>query len=148
MIKKVNVYPVFPILTIRNPIYHTALNIELNVGDIERCIFGRAKVEEILPDGKIIVLNLKNYNKCNYVEEHIGKSVASLPENKKDENTIKLVDKLDGDSEAKEATEEKVEILEAISPAEVPATEEHQTSEVEENLVVEDNNRKNKKNKK
>ena len=145
MIKKVNIYPVYPILSIKNPIVHTTLNVELSVGDIERCICARAKVEEILPNGKIIVLNLKNYNKCNYLEEHINKSVASLPENKEKENTINLVNSLDGDPEAKEAAEDKVENLETTSPAEV--TVEKQTSEVEENLVV-DNNKKEKKNKK
>lgn len=147
MIKKVNVYPVYPVLTIRNPILHTTLNIELGVGDIERCIYARAKVEEILPNGKILVLNLKNYNKCNYEKEHINNSVASLPENKVEEDTIDLVNNLDGDSEAKEATEFKVENLETISPAEV-TVEEEQTSEVEENLAVDNNYRKNKKNKK
>lgn len=149
MIKKVNVYPVYPILSIRNPIVHTTLNVELSVGDIERCIYGRAKVEEILPNGKIVVLNLKNYNKCNFEEEHINNLVASLPENENEEDTINLVKELEGDSEAKEATEnEKVESLETISPAEV-TVEEEQTSEVEENLVVDNNNyKKNKKNKK
>lgn len=149
MIKKVNVYPVYPILTIKTPIFHTTLNIELSVGDIERCIFARAKVEEVLPDGRLLVLNLKNYNKCNFLEEHNNKSVTSLPENKQEENTNNLVeDLLRGESAAKEVTEDNVDDLEAISPAEVTVQEE-QTSEVEENLVVENNNnRKNKKNKK
>lgn len=153
MIKKVNVYPVLPILTIRNAIYHTALNIDLSVGDIRNCIYARAKVEEILPDGSLLVLNLKNYNKCNYVEEHISNSVVSLPEveeDEKDTNQTELVEKecIESRSEEKETTDvELVEDLEAISPAEV-TVEEEQTSEVEENLVVDNNSKKNKKNKK
>lgn len=143
MIKKVNVYPVYPILTIKTPIYHTTLNIELGIGDIERCIYGRAKVEEILPNGKMIPLTLENYKKCNYMEEHISKSVASLPENGEDVNTKELVEDVDSGSEAKEATENDViEGLETISPE-----ESYEESEVEENLVV-DHNRKNKKQKK
>lgn len=158
MIKKVNVYPVYPILTIRTPIYHTTLNMELNVGDIERCIFARAKVEEVLPDGKLLVLNLKNYNKCNFVEEHNNKSVVSLPENKICGDTTMVVEEFVGEeSEVKEAAEVQVENLETISPIEVEETEEEiseeeiseeETSEVEENLVVDNNNRKNKKHKK
>lgn len=152
MIKKVNVYPVHPILTIKNAIYHTALNIDLSVGDIRNCIYARAKVEEILPDGSLLVLNLKNYNKCNYMEEHINNSVVSLPEveeDEKDTNQTELVEKMvESRSEEKETTDEKsVEDLEAISPAEV-TVEEEQTSEVEENLVVDNNSKKNKKNKK
>lgn len=149
MIKKVNVYPVYPILTIKNPIYHTTLNIDLSVGDIERCIFSRAKVEEVLPNGKLLVLNLKNYNKCNFLEEHNSNLVASSPEvEDKKQDTIEIVEEVvESGSEVEEATENQVENLEAISPAEIPA-EDEQISEVEENLVAENNVKRNKKNKK
>lgn len=65
MRKKVNVYPTVPVLNLRTPIYNTALNVDLSVGDIAACIYGRALVDEVLDDGSTVRLSLSNYNKDN-----------------------------------------------------------------------------------
>lgn len=140
MIKKVNVYPTIPIYTIKNPIVSTVLNIELSVGDILTCIYSRAKVEEILPNGEFVRLDLKNYNKENYCEtsiEHISNLVE--PSNV-DESNVEV--NIQQEMLPEEATIEdgslNIEIPETISPVE---------EQVEENLVVEHQEkiRKNKK---
>lgn len=138
MIKKVNVYPVVPVFALKNPIYSTTLNTKLSTGDILRCIYSRAKVEEILPNGKIIRLDLKNYNTVNYCEQPIEHNNNLEELSNVDESNIG-VDVQVG-MEPEEATEEdsSLDIPETISPEE---------EQVEENLVVEHQDRNNRKNK-
>lgn len=140
MIKKVNVYPVVPIYALRTPINSTTLHAELSTGDILTCIYARAKVEEILPNGQTIRLDLKNYDKNNYCEptiEHISK--IDEPSNV-DESNVEINTKQEVLQQ--EATIEdgslNIEIPETISPEE--------EIQVEENLAVEvqDKRRKNK----
>lgn len=66
MYKKVNIYPQTPITNIRPPIRSVTKKVTRSEEDIRACIIARAKVEEILPDGSIIRLNLTNYNINNY----------------------------------------------------------------------------------
>lgn len=66
MYKKVNIYPQTPITNIRPPIRSVTKKVTRSEEDIRACIIARAKVEEILPDGSIIRLNLTNYNTNNY----------------------------------------------------------------------------------
>lgn len=65
--KTVNVIPQVPFplkRIIARPIY----NIDMSIGDIKVCILKRAIVQEVLPNGKLLNLNLENYDKVNYKE--------------------------------------------------------------------------------
>ena len=136
MIKKVNVYPIVPIYALRTPINSTVLHAELSVGDILTCIYARAKVEEVLPNGQVVLLDLKNYNKVNYYEPTIEHNNKLEEPSNVDESNVEINTKKEVLSE--EATKEdgSLDIPEAIIPEE----------EVEENLVVESQGkRKNKR---
>lgn len=137
MIKKVNVYPIAPIYTLRTPINSAILHAELSVGDILTCIYARAKVEEILPNGQIIRLNLKNYNKVNYCEPTIEHTSNINEPSNVDESNVEVNTQEEVLPEVATKNDGSFEIPETISPEKV---------QVEENLVVE-NQGKNKKNK-
>ena len=61
MIKKVNIKASVPIKDFRPPIYGTCNGIEMTTGEILKCLCKRAIVDEVLPDGSTIRLDLKNY---------------------------------------------------------------------------------------
>jgi hypothetical protein len=73
MIKKVNIHPVRPIYGLRVPITGVVFGTSMSVGDILVCIHARARVNEILPDGKLLPLNLSNYNKVNHIDTEVKK---------------------------------------------------------------------------
>ena len=137
MFKRVNVFPTIPVYNIKNPIVGTTFNVELSSGDILCCIYARAKVEEILPNGKTINLNLKNYNKVNFTEEiveHVNNIEESIVEESNEETNNDIVL---GEEATENIDSSENDSFETISPEE----------QVEENLVVEDHCQK-KKNKK
>lgn len=137
MIKKVNVYPVVPIFALRNPINSATLHAELSTGDILTCIYARAKVEEVLPNGQVVRLDLKNYDKVNYCEPTI-EHISNLDEpSNVDESNVEVNAQEEVLPEVATIEDGSLDIPEAINPEEV---------QVEENLVVE-NRGKNKKNK-
>ena len=61
MIKKINIKASVPIKDFRPPIYGTCNGIEMATGEILKCLCKRAIVDEVLPDGSTIRLDLKNY---------------------------------------------------------------------------------------
>ena len=61
MIKKVNIRASVPIKDFKPPIYGTCNGIEMTTGEILKCLCKRAIVDEVLPDGSTIRLDLKNY---------------------------------------------------------------------------------------
>lgn len=63
------------VYSINPPIVRNAMNIELSVGDIQRCIWCKAIVEEILKDGSVIRLNLNNFDKNNDYSEEVIKQL-------------------------------------------------------------------------
>ena len=65
--KVVNIYPSSPITGVNPPIRSAVRHVTKSVKDIRTCIINRAKVEEILPDGRIIRLGFDNYDKDNYI---------------------------------------------------------------------------------
>src|SRR5574344_2105141 len=75
--KKVNIQPIMPIFTVYPAITQKQEGIILPIGKIERCIIARAKVEEVLPNGETILLNLGNY-----------KNDFSITEQKKEETIV------------------------------------------------------------
>lgn len=137
MIKKVNVYPVVPIYALRTPINSTTLHAELSTGDILTCIYSRAKVEEVLPNGQVIILDLKNYDKVNYCQSTIEHNNNLDESSNVDESNVEVEHPRRSVTEVATIEDGSLDFPEAISPEEV---------QVEENLVVE-NRGKNKKNK-
>lgn len=135
MNKIVNVYPTVPVYSLRVPVVGTILNAELSVGDILVCIYARAKVEEVLPSGKKVILNLNNYNAI--IEDEIV-------EEKQHISNILV--------EEHEAISPE-QIIEDVTPAETTVIETEPTEEVieleqvEEKLVVEPRQQKNKNSK-
>lgn len=87
MKKRVNVKigrSCYGVLSLTPPIYRTAMGIELTESDIQRCLWAKAVVEEILPDGTIVPLNLSNFNKDNggkkqEVKEEVKPQVQAAP---------------------------------------------------------------------
>lgn len=68
--KVVNIYPTTPILSTNPPIRTMAYKITKPIKDIRACIIAGAKVEEILPNGTTIRLNLNNYDKDHVAIYH------------------------------------------------------------------------------
>lgn len=62
--KVVNIYPSMPITSVNPPIRSTVKRVTKSVDEIRACLMARAVVEEILSDGKIVRLNIGNYDKC------------------------------------------------------------------------------------
>lgn len=80
MKKRVNVKITSPVFNVIPPITRTLLDVEMSTGDIRNCICSKARVEEILDNGKLLVLNLYNYNKDNNNKKKIKpKSEAKPP---------------------------------------------------------------------
>lgn len=65
MKKKVNIFVRTPIYTVKPPILRNVMGVYMNDGDIQRCLWGGAKVEEVFANGVTFSLNLSNYNKIN-----------------------------------------------------------------------------------
>lgn len=77
MYKIVNIYPKFPIIGVNPPIRTVVRKVTKSIADIRTCIIARAIVEEVLPDGSIVILDLNNFDKDNsntVVEEPVTES--------------------------------------------------------------------------
>ena len=68
MMKKVNVLVNRPIYTVKPAIIRNAMGVYLSTEDIKRCLWGKAFVEEVLPTGELIPLDLRNFDKVHYVD--------------------------------------------------------------------------------
>lgn len=62
--KVVNIYPSTPITGVNPPIRSAVKRVTKPISEIRTCLMSRAIVEEILPNGKVIRLNIGNYDKC------------------------------------------------------------------------------------
>lgn len=61
--KIVNIYPSIPIIGINPPIRSVVKRVTKSISEIRTCLMARAIVEEVLPDGKTVRLNIGNYDK-------------------------------------------------------------------------------------
>ena len=82
--KVVNIYPTTPVLSTNPPIRTMAYKITKPIKDIRACIIAGAKVEEVLPNGSTIRLNLNNYDK-----DHIA--IYNKIKSKESETTLKPI---------------------------------------------------------
>lgn len=122
MDKKVNIYPRKPITNVVPPIRCVCYNVTKPIGIIETCLLNGATVEEILPSGEIIELNLSNYDKDNSIpvveKEDIDiVNVSSLEINTMPTEEIAEQTAIENTSETLDAQEEITEdsIQEEIS---------------------------------
>ena len=76
MTKRVNVYAQVAVRNVTPPIHGTCKDIVMTTGDILKCLCKRARVEEIMPDGKTIRLNMSNYYTDNGAGLDASKSVT------------------------------------------------------------------------
>lgn len=160
MTKRVNVRANVAIRNINPPIYGTCNNIIMTTGDILKCLCRRAQVEEILPDGRTVKLNMSNY----FTDNGAGLSASTAVEKKNaNEPTITLVtnettdtvedscaeissventetNEIDAVEEAASIDEDVVDVAaESVDAVEeTPVEEEHHEDENVEVEVVED----------
>ena len=129
--KRVNVTTTVAVRTTNPPICGTLKNIEMTTGDILKCLCKRALVEEILPDGSTVRLNMKNYYTDNTpVAATAPISVKSEP--KKEEIVVEAETEKGGD------TRESVEEVEPIAEPDAATSAEDALAESIEESVEED----------
>lgn len=97
--KRVNVTTVVAVRTTNPPICGTLKNIEMTTGDILKCLCKRAFVEEILPDGSTVRLNMKNYYTDNTPVVAAAAPVSVKPEPKVEKNDVEAVLEKGGDTD-------------------------------------------------
>ena len=141
MIKTVNVFTSRVIRSLKGvPIRSNMRGIKLDTDDILTCITNKAKVEEILPNGKTILLNLANYNTVNY-EAPAEKQTPKMEEPKVEEQPkveeAPVVEETPAEEAAAPAEEAVVEEA-AVEIAEVVDTEADPAEEVSEEAPVEE----------
>ena len=153
MIKKVNIRASVPIKDFRPPIYGTCNGIEMTTGEILKCLCKRAIVDEVLPDGSTIRLDLKNYYTDNTpktttevpaadkvqvvetsvpVEVHDEAPVVELePVVECETATIDAIEEADAADAVVEVETTPVEedVTDAVNAVEEPVTEEENATE-------------------
>ena len=77
--KKVNIFPRHAITAVNPPIRTPMEGVTKSVKDIRFCILADAKVEEVLPGGVKVLLNLTNYN----IDNSGAKPAVAAPAPKK-----------------------------------------------------------------
>ena len=97
--KRVNVTTVVAVRTTNPPICGTLKNIEMTTGDILKCLCKRAFVEEILPDGSTVRLNMKNYYTDNTPVVAAAAPISVKPEPKVEKNDVEAVLEKGGDTD-------------------------------------------------
>ena len=114
MTKRVNIRTTMAVRNINPPICGTCNNVIMSTGDILKCLCRRAFVEEILPDGTTVRLNMKNY----YTDNGAG---------------------LDATKKVEVVKEPEVEVIPAVEDPEevIPAAEESVEEPVKEKTIEE-----------
>lgn len=131
MKKLVNIEAKSPVRTITPPLMGTHYRIELTPGEILKCICARALVDEILPNGKLIRLDLGNYNTENYipVKEEVKKKeeIKDVIPEPVPEETCEPVEEV-----KEEVTEAEEEVTTEETVAEEETTKEEKVEEPKE----------------
>ena len=131
MMKKVNVLVNRPIYTVKPAIIRNAMGVYLSTEDIKRCLWGKAFVEEVLPTGELIPLDLRNFDKVHYVDvaKESDKVSVNVVEPKVEEEKVVVVE------EPKEGQVEDINIEDI--PVEEFESELNKTYEVNGNEIKE-----------
>ena len=142
MVKNVNITTTKPIYNVfKTPIVGTVLNTRLSTNQIYTCLAGGARVDEILSNGKKVVLGINNYNKDNEPKVDINEAERKAAELKAKEEAEKKAAELKAQEEAKakaeaekrarEEAERKAAELKAKEEAERLAAEKKAKEEAE-----------------
>ena len=136
MMKKVNVLVNRPIYTVKPAIIRNAMGVYLSTEDIKRCLWGKAFVEEVLPTGEIIPLDLRNFDKVHYVDvaKESDKVSVNVVEPKVEEEKVVVKEEVDVE-EPKEGQVEDIDIEDI--PVEEFESELNKTYEVNGNEIKE-----------
>lgn len=104
--KRVNIYAPITIYNITPPIHGSLNNVVMTCGDILKCLCRRAIVHEILPDGSLIRLTMKNY----YTDNAIGIRNNTIVE----ENPVEVAD-INTEETVEDTSKDDVEVSEEIN---------------------------------
>ena len=134
--KKVNVLVNRPIYTVKPAIIRNAMGVYLSTEDIKRCLWGKAFVEEVLPTGEIIPLDLRNFDKVHYVDvaKESDKVSVNVVEPKVEEEKVVVKEEVVVE-EPKEGQVEDIDIEDI--PVEEFESELNKTYEVNGNEIKE-----------
>ena len=135
MKKRVNINAPIPVTTLKYPIAGSVRNVMMDVSDIRLCLCGKAKVEEILPSGKIVRLGFNNYDKENTIPS--DNRVTNQP-----------VQPHVSVEAAKVKAEEEAKVAEKVKAKEEAKTEKVVAEEVEKKENASEDNKKNNKKRK
>ena len=136
MMKKVNVLVNRPIYTVKPAIIRNAMGVYLSTEDIKRCLWGKAFVEEVLPTGELIPLDLRNFDKVHYVDvaKESDKVAINVVEPKVEEEKVVVKEEVVVE-EPKEGQVEDIDIEDI--PVEEFESELNKTYEVNGNEIKE-----------
>ena len=110
--KLVNVKTIVPIHTLNPPLSGTYKKIKMTTGDILKCLCKRAIVDEILPDGSLVRLNIGNYY-VNHTPAVVTKPEEDKVPDTPTQSSDVTKDEADKDQVVETATEDtKEEIVE------------------------------------
>ena len=123
--KKVNIYPSTPIVSVTPPIRTTVKGATKKIETIRKCIIARAKVEEILPTGDTVILDLSNYDKDNRFNTE---SKMDIPETPADP-IVPDAPAVDEPVKEEEPVKEKETVVEEAPVVEAPADDTEETVE-------------------
>ena len=108
MSKIVNIEPIAPIMTITPPITGSVFSQKMSLGEIEKCLLGRARVDEILPDKTTIQLSLLDYKKDNVAEYNNSKAkVIAEQKAEAERKAAEEAAKIEAERKAKAAAEQQ-----------------------------------------
>lgn len=126
MTKRVNVYAQVAVRNVTPPICGTCKDIIMTTGDILKCLCKRARVEEILPDGKTVRLNMSNY----YIDNGAGLDASKC--------VTKEVKKVEEPARFKVPVAPKAQVVETKTVEKPKTLEEFQpVATVEETIKIE-----------
>lgn len=159
MTKRVNIKTTIPVRNITPPLSGTCKDIIMTTGDILKCLCKRAVVEEILPDGTTIKLNMHNYYTDNgaglYVTRETKQAtvIETDAEKAEEENSVETSDIIVDDKKEEEinniesdGSNNIVEVIDTVEIVEEPETiQEEISSFKEENKKQQYNKKKNSK---
>ncbi len=139
MTKRVNVQAKVAVRNTNPPVYGRHDNIVMTTSDILKCLCRRAIVDEIMPDGSLVRLNMKNY----YLDNGAGLTASNpvrivVPKEKRVEKPVEP--KVEEPVKVEETKEEVPEApaVEETAEAQVVETTGPIENEVETQYVVED----------
>lgn len=142
MTKRVNIDAPTAIRALNPPLLGKANNVIMSTGDILKCLCKRAKVDEVLPDGTTVRLNMANYYLDNSSQatripappapnQHTIQSemVVTEPDPAEEEAPVEEETVEADEPEAEESSAEEAEAAEEEGESE-PAEETEPTEEV------------------